>query len=1318
MCMGRDTAKSLLYASVVCALFACGAAAEEGLVAHYPMNEGTGAVAHDTTGNGNDGTITGGTWVQYRGGHMLYFDGVDDEVNCGTGDLLDITGPITLSAWVRPESVPGEEVGVVGKSFTSYLLTYYVNRNFYWYIGSGANNARSILATGMWSHIAGTFDGERLRLYRDGELVSERISSFAAVPSGGDFFIGRNSRSYGFFNGMIADVKVYDRAVSAAELLTEYEAGIAGRFEPEVYPCEPIEDGVDIADGDISVRVGYKGGTQVSWEGSFCLVESTFSYPRTPIGANAFSENADDCEPSWQPSVTKPSADVIQVTAAGGFYQVTRTIRLANGRLEVEDAVTNLRGSPVGLIINHTVTTPDQFLATRLGGGFDEPLVFLSLPAYDLGVVAEDEVSRLQFEPIGGSNRAGFRLNHFGLETSATRTTKFALYPLDSTGDQFAFINRVREDWGSNHTIVGPWDGFGATGSLTHDPERLAEFLQRRKLHIARVTPWLDYDPGSVGVVWTRDEYRAMMQPAIAALKAADPDLKVIGCVETDWVTIYPDQIEGGDQLPSWPEHNGPTRIGPELAQIIIDAGLPHVDSAKRTEDGGMWLECYGCAGQPQTALGVYPAPGNYQADFLMNQIQFLCEDVGFDGFYIDEFSLYWVKSYEAWDGATVDIDPATGEITKSYTSASLAGVEPRRAIIDYALANGLTVVANSYPTTTEENGRPIMRFSETFSKFDVEALPASGKPRFIADLARSQLTTPIGLGASSPSDGFCSGERMMRAVRLYLRHGMVYYHYAYGGVPETGEGSGEYGPVNAMYPITPVQLFEGGIVGEERTITCISGTYEWKHPDLPNVQIFDTTGRAKAAGSDFTINPTPDGWTVEVNMEDWSDFAVISGDGDRAVATLNVQSTPIAGVAIGGTHPGTADYTVGLSIGSQVTLTTPADAADGETDYQFVRWMLRRDPGLVARLRLDEGSGDVAHDTSGFGNDAAVFGATWMTIGGRDALSFDGVDDFVNCGRGPLLDIRGPITLSAWIFPDGIPAEEVAVAGKDLSRYLLTYYSNGKAYFYVGAGGNNADYAVPAGTWTHVAGTFDGTTICFYVNGELKDARTSAYSTMPPGGTFHIGCAKAKGRFRGKVADARVHSRALSAEEVEALYQLGAGASREDPQHEGQTSVSFTVNEAITAVAEYAVTQRALDVESTPITGVDIAGNPAAAEGTTDYSVQLDDNSEVRLTAPDTFSDYRFIRWVVNGANQPDGQTTIIFNININTRAEAVYAGKGDFDADGDIDDLDFAAFIEVYGLSKGEPGWQPNGPVADLDDDADVDFSDFMGFTDVYGT
>lgn len=113
----------------------------------------------------------------------------------------------------------------------------------------------------------------------------------------------------------------------------------------------------------------------------------------------------------------------------------------------------------------------------------------------------------------------------------------------------------------------------------------------------------------------------------------------------------------------------------------------------------------------------------------------------------------------------------------------------------------------------------------------------------------------------------------IMKSVVAYLRHGVLYYHYMT-EIPETGPGSGEYAPINHMFPITPVALHEGWIEGKERTITAISGNYRRMSSARPRVHRYDLTGRERPAT--FLSSRAGRGWQVEVKIKDWEEIVVI----------------------------------------------------------------------------------------------------------------------------------------------------------------------------------------------------------------------------------------------------------------------------------------------------------------------------------------------------------------------------------------------------------------------------------------------------------
>jgi len=201
------------------------AAGEEGLTAAYDFRESQGQTLRDTSGHGNHGRIQGATWVPSGDAFALRLDGVDDYVDCGSGTTLNLSQAITVEVWVYPEGVPGAgEPGVVGKSYSSYLLTYYTDGAFWWYIAGGGNRCRASASASAWHHVAGTFDGKSLKLYIDGELADTVESKVGAIPAGGPLLLGVNPREHhsakpSCFKGQITGVKVYNRALTVDDVI-------------------------------------------------------------------------------------------------------------------------------------------------------------------------------------------------------------------------------------------------------------------------------------------------------------------------------------------------------------------------------------------------------------------------------------------------------------------------------------------------------------------------------------------------------------------------------------------------------------------------------------------------------------------------------------------------------------------------------------------------------------------------------------------------------------------------------------------------------------------------------------------------------------------------------------------------------------------------------------------------------------------------------------------------------------------------------------------------------------------------------------------
>ncbi len=166
------------------------------LAGSWGFEAGSGTTAIDSSGNGNTATFVGTpTWVTSASGNAISFDGIDQSLTVPdpANNSLDFTQSFTLSAWVQPSVIHTDYRTVMAKASSSgtdgpmYELFASVDSSTCPIIGSGAvagllkvngpNGQTYVvcdapLATGIWTHLAVTYDGFNLKLYRNGVLTA------------------------------------------------------------------------------------------------------------------------------------------------------------------------------------------------------------------------------------------------------------------------------------------------------------------------------------------------------------------------------------------------------------------------------------------------------------------------------------------------------------------------------------------------------------------------------------------------------------------------------------------------------------------------------------------------------------------------------------------------------------------------------------------------------------------------------------------------------------------------------------------------------------------------------------------------------------------------------------------------------------------------------------------------------------------------------------------------------------------------------------------------------------------------------------------
>jgi hypothetical protein len=232
------------------------------LVAHWKLDEGSGNTVYDSGTSGNNGTFEGDPrWVAGYYGGALEFDGTDN-VDCGNDDSFNITDEITLSAWVNMAQRPAVD--------TWYTIPWKENAySMYLY---GADNTLTTLCADFWldtgradiwdgpdidirpnewTHIAVTFNGTDFEFYVNGERDHTQNQPGTIEVSAINFLFTQAGSN---FAGLIDDVRLYNRALTQAEILAAMEGG-----EEYPYALSPVpEDGALYPDtwANLSWRAG------------------------------------------------------------------------------------------------------------------------------------------------------------------------------------------------------------------------------------------------------------------------------------------------------------------------------------------------------------------------------------------------------------------------------------------------------------------------------------------------------------------------------------------------------------------------------------------------------------------------------------------------------------------------------------------------------------------------------------------------------------------------------------------------------------------------------------------------------------------------------------------------------------------------------------------------------------------------------------------------------------------------------------------------------------------------------------------------------
>jgi len=273
---------------------------------------------------------------------------------------------------------------------------------------------------------------------------------------------------------------------------------------------------------------------------------------------------------------------------------------------------------------------------------------------------------------------------------------------------------------------------------------------------------------------------------------------------------------------------------------------------------------------------------------------------------------------------------------------------------------------------------------------------------------------------------------------------------------------------------------------------------------------------------------------------------------------------------------------------------------------------------GLVAAYSFDEGTGTTAADKSGNGNNGTLInGATWSTTSKFGAAaSFDGTNDRIDVADSNSLDLTSGMTLEAWVRPTANSSYRTVVLKEVSGELAYSLYAadsdhgtRSSGWVRVASASHYADgtNALPLNVYSHIAVTYNGSALVFYVNGVATRSTAVTGNIQTSSMPVRIGGNTIWGEyFQGQIDELRVYNRALSQSEIQIdmVTPVGSGSGSAD-------TTGPTI--ALTAPSNGATVSGTATLSASATDNVGVAGvqfrvdgvNVGAEDAVSPYSVQ-----------------------------------------------------------------------------------------------------------------
>jgi len=1110
-----------------------------GLVSYWSIDEAAGQTAYDASGNSNNGRLGDTTgpdakdpkWTTGKVGGALSFDGKDDYVNCGNGDSLDMgTSDFTISGWFKTGSTGGDIVQGTDQNANNFLNGYAVvvagwtGGKLFYGMANGSSRetfgANTVVNDNNWHYFAMVVRRENsVKMYLDGRLDKSSPSSLTGninLNPSANLNLGRGMWS-NYHTGQIDEVRIYKRALSEEESRYHYN----------------------------------RGGPVAQWK--FDEGGGTIAYDATDNNNDGtLGGGTSDYMPTW---TTGKFGSALSFDGGNDYVNVGKPSSLNN----IADAITISAWVIENTHVNYAPIADKNnwFLSSNNSSPY----------AYYFKIIDVDSGNNYAYmksaAPLG---------QWVHIVATWTKGDYLRIYyngVLDSTSA--AILNKSIKSSSSYDLTIG---GTNAYFNGTIDDVRIYNYA-RTADEIS-----LDYNAG----------FAARFGPTSSC--SEDP-----GSCMTQGLVGYWGMDEGAGTTAydgSGNSNTGTLTNGPKWTTGKVGGALSFdgLNDYVTVPDSNDWY--FGTAGKTVTANG--------GAQIDTAQSEFGGASGLFDG----------TGDYLSTP-STADWDFGTGNFTIDFWvyRSGTGGEEAFCGLVSTRDPSANT----GWLVAWDEGGNGEIQFNNdgTILLTATETLTMNTWTHVA--LVRNGNTLTVYYGGVSKGSADITGVSINDDANLGLMIGRrsvdvdSYYHKGWLDEFRTSKGvalwTSNFTPPTVEYVADSYTKLLLHMNGTDASTTFLDGPYD---PDFTidvwlRLNTLQTHTLMLAVqyedGShywDWFIHERPDdyprlefdinGATIVNNYMDgaslqtgvWYHLAIVrSGNSwyqfvnGTQIGTTTTSSQAIgnyAGSLLIGDGP-YGGYCIDGSLDEFRIYKNRALSAE-EIRYHYNHTLpkgalsptaMKDDPSLVAYWSLNEGSGSTAYDNSNNSNNGTIYGATWSPGLSGNALSFDGVDDYVQIEDNASLHMTTAVTMEAWIkIPSGTTGDHRGVTGgegdSNWSQGYDLYYDadNNLLKMRLGYGngeqeGSLYNYYLPYSInledneWHHVAGAFNKPNAYLYVDGVQVNNGTNNNNITNRNSRYNIGALGLSPNwtsdyFSGTIDEVRIYkNRALSAEEIYQHY-------------------------------------------------------------------------------------------------------------------------------------------------------------------------------------